>query len=130
MCCQIMDDIKAAIPLEVHSLEDLIRWVVSSSQGQQSSLFYFNKDGTHYFATFIILPGYYEYNGLPLLLVTKHPEAPKGPFLRFDIRKDATPDKRMSYSNGFDDRDSNLGYIQYLPIVQLKKLPPIFKLPE
>ena len=126
----IMVEIESAVPLELNSLEDLIRWIVSSSQGQQSALFYYNKENVHYFSTLIILPGYYQFKGLPLLLVAKHSEAPKGSFIRFDIRKDADPNKKMSYTNGFDDRDSNLGYIQYLPIVQLKKLPAIFKLPE
>lgn len=125
-----MNDIDPAVPLEVDSLEDLIRWIVSSAQGQQTSLFYFKKNDKHYFLSFNIMPGYYNYQGLPLLLLTEHPVPPEGPFLRFDIRKDAASDKRISYTDGFDDRDSNLGYIQYLPIVKLKSLPPIFKLPE
>ncbi|MHA2362313.1 MAG: hypothetical protein ACXAC7_00020 [Candidatus Hodarchaeales archaeon] len=123
-----MVEIDPAITLEVNSLEDLIHWVVSSSQGQQGTLFYFEKNDKHYFTTFIILPGYYELNGLPLLLVSEHNDAPKSKFLRFDIRKGV--EDRISYTDGFDDRDSNLGYIQYLPIVSLKKIPPIFDIPD
>lgn len=117
-------EIEAAVPFELSSLEDLVRWVVSSSQGQQGTIFYFQKEGKHVFSTFIVLPGYYNFQGLPVLLMTEHSNAPEGAFLRFDIRHDA--DKTISYTAGFDDRDSNLGYIQYLPVIKLDKIPPIF----
>jgi len=78
-----MVEIEAAVPLELNSLEDLIKWIVSSPQGQQTTLFYYNKENEHYFSTLIILPGYYQFKGLPILLVAKHFEAPKGSFLRY-----------------------------------------------
>jgi hypothetical protein len=119
-------DIPAAIPMELHSLEDLIRWLVSSSQGQQGTIFHFQRDEKHYYATLIILPGYYDFNGLPLLLYVEHKNPPQNNFIRFDIRKESA-ENAITFIEGFEDRDSNLGYIQYIPVVQMKTIPPIFK---
>ncbi|MFW9929472.1 MAG: hypothetical protein ACFFD1_08785 [Candidatus Thorarchaeota archaeon] len=119
-------EIPAAIPMELFSLQDLIRWLVSSGQGQQGTIFYFRMGDKHYYATLIILPGYYDFNGLPLLLFVEHNNPPQNNFIRFDIRKESA-DNAISFTQGFDDRDSNLGYIQYLPVVKLKSIPSIFK---
>ncbi|OLS27522.1 MAG: hypothetical protein HeimC3_03010 [Candidatus Heimdallarchaeota archaeon LC_3] len=119
-------EIPSAMPMELYSLQDLIRWLVSSSQGQQATIFYFQKDDKHFYATLIILPGYYNFKGLPLLLYVEHDSNPKSNFIRFDIRKESA-ESAITFTEGFDDRDSNLGYIQYIPIVQLKTIPHIFR---
>lgn len=111
--------------MELYSLDDLIRWLVSSSQGQQGTIFYFKNNDKHLYATMIILPGYYDFNGLPLLLFVESESPPESNFIRFDIRKESA-DKAISFIEGFEDRDSNLGYIQYIPVVQLKTIPKIF----
>ena len=118
-------NIPSAMPMELHSLQDLIRWLVSSSQGQQATIFYFKKEEKHFYATMIILPGYFNFKGLPLLLYVEHDSSPKNNFIRFDIRKESA-ENPIDFIEGFEDRDSNLGYIQYIPVIQLKSIPQIF----
>ena len=120
-----ISSIKSAVPMELDKLDDLVRWLVSSSQGQQGTIFFFKLNQKNYYATLIILPGYFEFRGLPLLIYVSHPDPPSSHFIRFDIRKESA-DHALSFQNGFDERDSNLGYIQYIPVVVLKSVPPIF----
>ena len=95
-------EIPSAIPMELYTLPDLIRWLVSSSQGQQGTIFHFQRDGKHYYATLIILPGYYDFNGLPLLLFVEHDSAPQNNFIRFDIRIESAKNA-ITFIEGFDE---------------------------
>ena len=113
-----------ALPFEVESTDDLARWIVSSSQNQHGTLYVFNKNNKFVLATLISFSGYYNYIGLPILLFTYIDTVPSGSFLRYDVRSDAK--SKLLYTDGFDENDSNLGYIQYIPIIKLKKVPAIF----
>ena len=124
---QFKEEIKSAIPFEVDSLDDLLRWIVSSSQGQHGTIFYFKKADKVIYSTLNIVSGYYNLRGLPILLYTKQEEEPKANFIRYDIRKEADAKSKILFTSGFDDRDSNLGFIQYIPIIKLKKIPKIFE---
>ena len=121
------DTIKSALPMQLTTLDDLARWFVSSSvQGAHGTIFYFLREGKHIYATLIILPSYYTLHGLHLLVYCEHSQAPENNFIRFDIRKESN-DNAISFISGFDDRDSNLGYIQYIPVIKLKEIPEIFR---
>ena len=122
-----IDTIRPALPMQLTALDDLIRWLVSTSdQGAHGTKYNFLHESKHIYATLIILPSYYALHGLPLLIYCEHSQAPENNFIRFDIRKEST-DNAISFISGFDDRDSNLGYIQYIPVIKLKEIPEIFR---
>jgi hypothetical protein len=117
-------EVDSAVPLEVDSYDDLARWIVSSSQNQHGILYYLKKSDKFILASLVSFSGYYNFTGLPILLFTYIDKEPDGSFLRYDVRADAK--NRIGYTSGFNENDSNLGYIQYIPIIKLKKIPAIF----
>lgn len=117
-------DLNSAVPFEVDSTSDLTRWIISSSSNQHGTLYFINNNGKFILCTLISFSGYYNYIGLPILLYTFIEDEPSGLFIRFDIRSDTK--NQLSYVNGFDESEANLGYIQYIPIIKLKKIPSIF----
>lgn len=117
-------DLNTAVPFEVESTDDLARWIISSSQNQHGTLYLFNHNNKKVLATLISFNGYYNYTGLPILLFTTLESEPTGSFLRYDLRSDSK--QNLSYTDGFDETDSNLGYVQYIPIIKLKQKPSIF----
>ncbi len=119
-------DINSAVPFEVQSSDDLARWIISSSLNQHGTIYVFKKESKFVLASLISFSGYYNYAGLPILLFTLIDSEPDGNFLRYDIRADAKT--KLSFTSGFDETESNLGYIQYIPLIRLKKIPFIFNL--
>lgn len=117
-------DISSAIPFEVSSNEELARWIVSSTETQHGTLYLVNYKGRFILCTLTSFTGYYNFTGLPILLFTYIDQEPTGTFLRFDVRDDSK--NVIRYTNGFDETESNLGYIQYIPIIKLKSIPSIF----
>lgn len=117
-------DVDSAIPFEVSSYEELARWIVSSTETQHGILYLVNHNGKFILCTLTSISGYFNYTGLPVLLFSYIEKEPAGTFIRFDVREDAK--NPISYTNGFDETESNLGYIQYIPIIKLKSIPPIF----
>ena len=117
-------DLDSAIPFEVLSYEELARWIVSSSQSQHGTLYLVNHNDTFILCTLTSFTGYYNYTGLPVLLFCTLDQEPSGSFLRIDVRSDSK--NKISFTDGFDENDSNLGFIQYIPIIRLKNVPSIF----
>lgn len=117
-------DLNTAVPFEVESTADLARWIVSSSEYQHGTLYLFKYNNKNVLGTLISFKGYFNYTGLPILLFTMLESEPTGSFIRFDLRSENKQD--ISFTTGFDETDSNLGYIQYIPIIKLKKVPAIF----
>lgn len=121
-------DVSSAIPFEVASPEDLAKWLISSSENQHGTIYFFKQQGKLILGTLVSFSGYFNYVGLPILLYTIVDTEPTGAFLRYDVRDDAKT--RLSFTAGFDETEANLGYIQYLPIITLKKVPSIFTIEE
>lgn len=119
-------DVSSAVPFEVQSTNDLARWIVSSTQNQHGVIYVLNHDNKFVLGTLISFSGYYNYAGLPLFIHTFVDVEPEGSFLRYDIRADAKI--KLSFTNGFDETEANLGYIQYIPLIKVKKIPSIFNI--
>ena len=116
-------DLDSAVPLEVFSVADLARWLISSNSNQHGILYLVNYKGKFILCSMTSFSGYYNFAGLPLLLFTYLDSEPTGSFLRFDIRAD---EQQIKYSQGFVEGESTLGFIHYLPIIKLKTIPSIF----
>ena len=118
----VEQDIKPAINIEMKSLDDLIHWLIANSTDKQVPLCIYEQESKYIYFSLIIIPGYYDLKGLPLLGYYSSSDKPKSRYLRFDVREEAV-NKAISYVKGFDDRDSNMGYIQYFPLIELKTKP-------
>ena len=69
----------------------------------------------------MILPGYYELQGVPLLIYTTATNEPTGAYIKYDLREDAK--EIVTFTDGINQRDLNTGFVQYIPIIKAKKLP-------
>lgn len=107
------------IPLELNSLKDIVK-MVSTSPANQPNLFHFKKKEQSFLASFIIMPGYYNYRGLPLLIFTKVNESALDNcnFIKYDLREDA--EEQISFVKGVNQRDLNTGFVQFIPIIKVK----------
>ena len=123
-----MADIKKPMSIKLETLEDLVIWMISSSENQNGTIYYSKQLNKHIFSIYIVFPNYYEFRGLPTHGYVILDEAPQYSFLRCDIRDDIEKSKRISFVNGFNESDSSFGYVQYFPIVKLIDVPDIFKL--
>lgn len=121
-------DITSAIPVEVNSIDDLIRWIISNSDNQHGTLFYFVKNEKHILSSYLSLKNYYEQRGLPIFAYITLKKRPEKFFLKYDLRDDIDNTERLKFTTGFDENDSNLGFIQYLPIIELKRMPDFFNI--
>ena len=116
-------------PIQFHleSLEDLLRWIISSTK-QNGTIFYSLQEGKHVYSSYMTFPNYFEYRGLPVHGYAIHTTNPVDNFLRYDIKDDLPKNERISFVSGFDESESSLGYVQYFPVITLKNIPEIFKI--
>lgn len=120
-----MIELKKAVPFELDSLEDLVS-MISTAPPEQATILYFEKKGQGIFASFTVLPGYFEFRALPLLIYTREEELrPTGRFLKLDLRGET----EIEFVSTLDEKELQLiptGLIRFIPVVRLKKIPEIF----
>lgn len=120
---------KSMVIFHLESIEDLLRWMISSSK-QHGTIFYSFQQGQHVYSTYINFPDYFEYRGLPVHAYCYHGRKPADVFIRYDIKDDLSKDERINFVSGFDESDSSLGYVQYFPVITLKNIPEMFKISD
>ncbi|MHA1169041.1 MAG: hypothetical protein ACTSRU_14535 [Candidatus Hodarchaeales archaeon] len=125
----MQEDLQPAIPIELESIEDLVRQIIANlSPEKQPSLYLFMKDGQKYLGTLFSVQDYFQYRGLPVFSYVSMNSSPYTgeDFLRFDTRKERG--KNLSFVNSIEERDLSTGYIQYIPVVKVKGAFPFFRL--
>lgn len=123
------EDIQPAIPVELESIEDLVKQIIANlSPEKQPSLYLITKDGEKYLGTLFTIQKYFQYRGLPVFTFvnTKGSTYTTEDFLRFDTRKERG--KNLSFVNSIDERDLSTGYIQYVPVVKIKGAIPFIRI--
>ena len=127
-----MTDIQRPVQFQLESLEDLVRWMISSSENQHGTIFYSKQNNEHIYSAYINFPNYYELHGLPVHCFAISDKEPTNAFLRYDISDSVDRNKRLVFVDGFDESHSSLGYIQYFPIIKFKinDIPDMFKISE
>lgn len=75
-------EIEKTISFKLHSLEDLIRLVVSSHQ-KAAHIFYFEKEGKHIYGTTNVIPAYFDLKGLPIFIWCEYDTSPEGAFIHY-----------------------------------------------
>ncbi len=123
-----MIQLKEAVPLELEDLSSLISMIVSGAPQEHASVLYFKHNDEHIFASFVILPGYYELRALPLLIFVRDSRIleTKKRFIRYRV----VGDINLDFVDTIDEKDIASGMVRYVPIVRVKRKPTIFGLPE
>jgi hypothetical protein len=106
-------EIKNAEKIELESLNDLVTMVTDWNGQNVTSLYYKEKDGVHYYFTWIIIHDYYNYRGIPLLLFATSTETPKN-YIIHDT-------KTASYK--FDDIPQYDPRCFVIKIIRIKSVP-------
>jgi hypothetical protein len=115
---------KQAVPIELESLNDMARMLLSTAH-EQATLFYYEQDNQTVFASLVILPGYYEYQALPVVIQTRITETVTGRFLRHDL-SGKTEAEEVKIVDHFDEREASTGLVRYIPLIHLREKPPFF----
>jgi len=116
--------LKRAVPMEVESLNDLARMLLSSAH-EQATLFYFERDGNTIFSSLVILPGYYEFHALPVIIFATTSEEVTGRFLRHDLLSKLESEE-VQIVEHFDEREASTGMVRFIPLIHLKEPPAFF----
>ena len=116
-----MSEIQASQKIELESLTDLLRLVVSimGRSGITSYLYYVEQEGKHvYFLTHTV-GGWYELRGLPVTLLAKTDIEPSTSFIEY-----TSPTTGNEESYKFVDQIKQSTSVAAIPIIKLKELPP------
>ncbi|MHA1713762.1 MAG: hypothetical protein ACTSW4_06980 [Candidatus Ranarchaeia archaeon] len=109
---------KPMVPLEIESLPDILRLVLTWASHQRSiNLFYFKKGSRHILGAWQVVPAYFSLRGLPFFAYVNLDKKPEGSFIRYRLE----PHEEWSWCDDASDRK-----YQYIPVVQIRKVPPIF----
>lgn len=123
--------LEAAYGIEVASFIDLIRLVTNSSPERPSTIFkWFSDDNSQiYYGSFAIFPGYYEFEGLPVLFyvqLVSSIEDNNQSIVRYDLQAKDNQISFLTHLRESDLENVHTGLIRFCPIVQLKRAPKIF----
>lgn len=122
--------IEPAYAIELESFSDLVRLVTNAGPERPSTIFkWLTEDNNVNYGSFAIFPGYYDYNGLPVLFyVTQETpiEEAGEKIIRYDLQ---IADNQISFLSHLKERDlenTHTGLVRFIPIVSLKRPPNIF----
>ncbi len=127
-----MQGLQRAYGIELDEFIDLVRLVTSSSPERPTSIFkwHSNKNQTVYYGTFAIFPGYYEFEGLPVLFyvqLERPIEEEDHSIVRYNLQ---TTENQITFLSQLIESDLgpdiHKGLIRFCPIINLKKAPDIF----
>ncbi|MHA2497536.1 MAG: hypothetical protein ACXAEI_18865 [Candidatus Hodarchaeales archaeon] len=116
---------KQAVLIELESLNDMARMLISTAPEQSAMLFCYQEDDKTVFSSLVILPGYYEYHALPVVISTRVKEEISGRFLRHDLSAKEKAEE-VKIVDHFDEREISTGLIRFIPLIHLKEKAPFF----
>jgi hypothetical protein len=123
-------DLPSAYGIELSDFIDLVRLITSSSPDRPSTILKWQSDSkSHYYGSFAIFPGYFNYKALPVLfyitsevsLEQKHQS-----LVRYDLQKKENQITFHSHLREEDLENTHTGLVRFIPIVNLKSPPKIF----
>ncbi|MFX0049874.1 MAG: hypothetical protein ACFFAJ_04690 [Candidatus Hodarchaeota archaeon] len=123
--------LEAAYGIEVATFIDLVRLVTNSSPERPSTIFKWISDERNliFYGSFAIFPGYYEFEGLPVLFYVQRDssiEDKDHSIVRYDLQAKENQITFLSHLKESDLENVHTGLIRFCPIVKLKKEPKIF----
>ncbi len=124
--------LKSAFGIELEDFIDLVRLVTSSSPDRPTTIFKWTSSdkSEFYYGSFAIFPGYYNYEGLPVLFFVNLKKSVEGEgqsIVRYDLQK---KENQISYLSHLEEKDLenvHTGLVRMCPIIKLKTAPQIFK---
>ncbi len=123
-------ELPGAYRIELSNFIDLVRLITSSSPDRPSTIFKWkSQDGTYYYGTFAIFPGYFDYRSLPVLffITTESELEGKGQGLvRYDLQESDNQISFLKFLKEQDLENAHTGLIRFIPIINLKSPPTIF----
>ncbi|MHA1975957.1 MAG: hypothetical protein ACW98F_13570 [Candidatus Hodarchaeales archaeon] len=123
-------ELPSAYGIEVSSFADLVRLITSSSPDRPSTIFKWKtKEGSYYYGSFAIFPGYFDYRALPVLFyITSDTELEEEgqALVRYDLQKSDNQITFLQFLKEQDLENAHTGLIRFIPIINLKSPPTIF----
>lgn len=127
-----MRGLEKAYGIELDRFIDLVRLVTSSSPERPTSIFKWHSNDmkTVYYGSFAIFPGYYEFEGLPVLFyvqLERSIEEEDHSIVRYNLQAKENQITFLCQLKESDlGPDVHTGLIRFCPIINLKKAPEIF----
>jgi len=123
--------LETAYGIELDRFIDLVRLVTSSSPERPTTIFkwYSNDKKTVYYGSFAIFPGYYKFEGLPVLFYVQLEssiEEEDHSIVRYNLQAKENQITFLSQLKESDLENVHTGLIRFCPIINLKKAPDIF----
>ncbi|MHA2278116.1 MAG: hypothetical protein ACXAC2_20240 [Candidatus Kariarchaeaceae archaeon] len=112
--------IRKSQQLHLDSLTDLIRLTVSSMDraARGGYMYYCKHNGEDIYLLNQIVPGWYDFRGLPITLVAKSDREPEGKFVAYRFGTDT-----IEESWEFVDQIQPSPNVALIPIIKVKQLP-------
>lgn len=114
-----MEDVQKSQSIEMASLSDLIRLIVSNSAQRGGFLYLGQKDGKNVFYISHIVPSWYDLKGLPIVLYAYSDVNPEEHFIAYS-RPSSTDKESWEYVSFIRENDTKT---MYIPIVRVKEIP-------
>ncbi|MCY3411489.1 MAG: hypothetical protein INQ03_07660 [Candidatus Heimdallarchaeota archaeon] len=114
-----MSEIQKSQTIELSSLNDLIRLIISNSAQRGGFLYLGVKDDRNVFYISHIVPSWYELKGLPIVLYAFSESYPPENFIAY-TRPSSTDKEQWEFVDLVNENDTKT---MYIPIVKVKEIP-------
>ena len=108
--------IQKAQLLELESINELIRMIISMTQNRGGYIYLTKKHGKHYFLVTNLVPSWYDLKGLPITVYTEVKDVPVGNFVAYSTTN--VEKETWEYVNTVTDTSR-----VHIPIIRVKELP-------
>lgn len=112
-----MENVGKAKIIQLESLSELIRLVVSNSQQRSGYLYFGKKDGKNIFLVTHLVPSWYEMRGLPITMYATYDSEPLGAFIAYS--KNENDEEHYEFVNKISDNPKYMN----IPIIKMKEIP-------
>jgi len=111
-----MENIPQAKKMQLESIGELVRLVISSTQNRGGHIYLAEKDSKHYAFVTHLIPSWYSLKGLPVTVYVELDEKPKGKFIAYTAQ--GTKEEQLSFTDAFKDSMSI-----HLPLIRVQEVP-------
>ncbi len=112
-------EVQKSKTVEMESLFDLIRLIISNSAQRGGFLYLGKKDGKNIFYISHVVPSWYDLKGLPIVLYAYCDTYPEETFIAYS-RPTSTDEESWKFVKFVKDNDTKT---MYIPIVKVKNIP-------
>ena len=114
-----MEEVGKSKVVELASMNDLIRLIISNSAQRGGFLYCGKKDGKILFYISHVIPSWYEFKGLPVVIYSESDVYPEENFIAY-YRPTTTDEEHWKFTAYVKDNDPK---VMYIPIVKVKEIP-------